>query len=214
MAKAAKKLGKGAPKKRWIEILAPKVFNELPVGQTYVYETRQGIGKTINVNLMSLTNNHKRQGTNVTFEVTGQRDDKLTTDFIGLRIMPPVVKRMVRRGKLKMEDSFMCSTLDGKKVRIKPVIVTKSKAKGVTAKLIRKLVKNYMIKSSSKMAYDKLVESIVDYKLQKGAYDEISKITPVSVCEIRWFQLLKKKNSGEEEQPAETEKQDAPKAEA
>ena len=55
-----RKTGKGAPKKKWVEILSPKVFNQQPVGQTYVYEAREALGKPITANLMSLTKNHRR----------------------------------------------------------------------------------------------------------------------------------------------------------
>jgi ribosomal protein S3AE len=210
-----RKTGKGAPKKKWVEILAPKVFNQQPVGQTYVYETREALGKPITANLMSLTKNHRRQGTNVMFEVTGQHEDKLITEFTGLRIMPPVVRRMVRRGKEKIEDSFICSTSDGKKVRVKPIIVTRAKAKGSVVTSMRKAAKLYLARTFSKMAYDQIVESLVDYKLQKGIYETLIKIYPVSVCEIRWFALLKEKgHAAAEKKPAEAKKEEKPKAEA
>lgn len=213
-----KKTGKGAPKKKWVEILAPKVFNQHPVGDTHVFEARDAIGKTMTVNLMSLTNSHRRQGTNVMFDITGQHEDKLTTDFIGLRIMPPVVRRMVRRGKEKISDSFICSTSDGRRIRVKPVIVTRTKAKGSVITAIRKAAKLYIARTASKTAYDTLVENLVDYKLQKGMFEELRKIFPVSVCEIRWFSLIKEKQHAEEKaKPAEEnkeEKKEAPKEEA
>jgi len=100
-----RKTGKGIAKKKWVQILAPKSFSHQLIGETYVYDSREALGRTVAVNLMALTKNPRRQGINVSFLITGQHEDKLTTDIIGFRIMPPVVKRMVRRGKDKMRVS-------------------------------------------------------------------------------------------------------------
>ena len=54
--------------------------------------------------MMALTNNPKKQGVNAKLLVTGQHAGKLLTEFLGMRIMPPDVKRMIRRGKDKIDD--------------------------------------------------------------------------------------------------------------
>lgn len=209
MAKGkVRKTGKGAPKKKWIEILAPKVFNQQSVGETYVFDIREAIGKPVTINLMALTKSHRKQGTNVMFKITGQHEGKLTTDFMGIRIMPPVVRRMVRRGKEKIEDSFICSTSDGKKVRIKPIVVTRSKSKGSVTSALRKAAKMFLARTIAKTSYDTLVELIVDSKLQKGMYETLSKIYPVSVCEIRWFSLIEDKTFSEEKKADELVKEE------
>lgn len=192
MAKAKKTKAMQKAKKKWVEILAPKVFNSMPIGETYIYDTREGIGKIVSANMMALTNNPKKQGVNVKFVITGQHEDKLTTDFLGLRIMPPVVKRIVRRGKEKIEDSFICNTSDGRKVRIKPLIITRSKVKGSVISAIRKTAKMHIAREASKLAYENLVEELVNFRLQKGMHEVLNKIYPVSICEIRWFELVLK----------------------
>ena len=201
MAKAKKTKAMQKAKKKWVEILAPKVFNSMPIGETHVFDTREGLGKFVSVNMMALTKNPKKQGTNVKLLVTGQHEDKLTTSFVGLRMMPPIVKRIVRRGKDKIEDSFICSTADGKKVRIKPLVITRSKVKGSVISAIRKATKMYIARLASKLNYDKLVEEIIIFRLQKGLHDVLNPIYPVSISEVRWFELIMKK--GEQIKKAE-----------
>ena len=48
-------------KKEWYPILAPKIFQNTVLGETYVYEPEQMVGKGITKNLMNLTNDVKRQ---------------------------------------------------------------------------------------------------------------------------------------------------------
>lgn len=212
MAKVKKK-AKGAAKKRWIQILAPKIFNHQLIGETYVYESRQALGKPVTVNLMTLTRNPKNQGINVKFVVTGQHEDKLTSDFIGFRIMPSVVRRMVRRGRNKIVDSFVCITSDGKKVRVKPLVVTRTKAKGSVLTGLRKLVRQYLKKTIAKTNYETLAGDIIDHKLQKEMRMALSKTFPLASCEIRWFVLVKEKTvpgakKKEEPKPAKAEEKE------
>jgi len=210
MAKAKKTKAMQKAKKKWVEILAPKIFNSMPIGETHVFDTREGLGKFVSVNMMALTKNPKKQGVNVKLLVTGQHEDKLTTSFVGLRMMPPVVKRIVRRGKDKIEDSFVCSTADGKKVRIKPIVITRSKVKGSVISAIRKSTKMYLARVASKLAYDKLVEDLIGFKIQRGLHDVLNPIYPVSISEIRWFELQLKKG----EQITSTEVKEIKKEEA
>jgi len=207
MAKAKKTKAMLKAKKRWVEILAPKVFNSMPIGETHIYDAREGIGKIVSVNMMSLTKNPKKQGVNAKFIVTGQHEDKLTTDFLGLRIMPPVVRRMVRRGKDKIEDSFICTTSDGKKIKVKPLIITRSKVKGSVISAIRKTAKMHLARTAAKLAYEKLVDELVSFRLQRGMQESLNKIYPVSISEIRWFELMQK-------EPAVPQKKEEKKEEA
>jgi ribosomal protein S3AE len=214
MVKVKKKGGKGAAKKRWIQILAPRIFNQQVIGETYVYDPREALGKPIAVNLMTLTRNPKQQGINVSFLITGQHEDKLTSDFTGFRIMPSVVRRMMRRGRDKIEDSFLCTTSDGKKIRIKPIIVTRSKAKSSILAALRKSMRQYLAKTASKTTYEQLSKDIIDHRLQREMRSAIAKIFPVSTCEIRWLILLKEESKPRQKKPEETKTTEGAKAEA
>ncbi len=216
MAKPKKKgPKKSAAKKRWVPILAPKMFNSMTIGDTHIYDPREGIGKELSVNLMTLTRNPKSQGTNVSFVVTGQHEGKLLTGFTGLRIMPSVVRRMVRRGKDKIDDSFICLTSDGKKIRLKPIIITRTKAKGSVLTAMRKELRKHIVKEAGKSSYDKLSEDIVAGRFQRGIYEVLSQLAPVVKCEIRWLKLLTKEHKPAVEAPVEDKaEEEVPKEEA
>ncbi len=191
-SKAAKK---GLVKKRWVQIIAPDLFSNRVLGETTIYETQAGVGKDITVNLMTLTNNPKMQGINVSFYVNGHSEGKLTSIFTGYRIMPSVVRRLVRRGKDKIEDSYACTTLDGCKIRIKPLLVTRTKASGSAKRALTAEMKKHVLAKVSKTNFEQLAEDIISNRLQKGVNDSLSKIFPIIKCEIRWLKLLTKADS-------------------
>ena len=205
MAKAKKKATKGAVKKKWVKIVAPKMFNNEFLGETHVYDAREAIGKPITVNLMTITRNPKKQGINVGFIINGQHDEKLTTEITKFRMMPSVVRRMIRRGKDKIEDSFICTTMDQKKIRVKPFVVTRNKAKGSVKTAIRKMMKQFVLNSVAKTNYEDFVKAIVDSRLQREMNEALSKTLPLSRCEIRWLILLGKGKTAEPKQEEKKE---------
>ena len=70
-------------KKEWYPILAPKIFQNAVLGETHVYEPGQMVGKSVTKNLMSLTNDVKRQNINIDFEVVNVQNNKAFTDITG-----------------------------------------------------------------------------------------------------------------------------------
>lgn len=195
MAKVKKKTRKVVIKKKWVSILAPKMFNSQEIGETYVQDARQALGKDMTVNLMTLTRNPKTQGINVSFEITGQQDDHVITDFTGFKMMPSVVRRMVRRGRDKVDDSFVCSSQDGKKLRVKPLVVTRNKVRGSVLTGLRKSIRSYLTKLIAKTNYEKFAKEVVEKKFQREMKKSLSKVYPLSSCEIRWMHIVKEKKS-------------------
>jgi len=100
MAKA--KIGK----KEWYPILAPKIFQNVVLGETHVYEPEQMVGKCLTKNLMSLTNDVKRQNININFKVVNVQNGKGLTDIIGYYMVQSSIKRLIRKNIEKISMSF------------------------------------------------------------------------------------------------------------
>ena len=73
-------------KKKWFPIMASKEFGNHIIGETYVTELEKSIGKIMSINMMALTNDPKRQNTNVYFEITDKKGTELHTRLIGFEI--------------------------------------------------------------------------------------------------------------------------------
>ncbi|PIN73801.1 hypothetical protein COV22_01385, partial [Candidatus Woesearchaeota archaeon CG10_big_fil_rev_8_21_14_0_10_47_5] len=83
-------------KKKWITILAPKLFGGV-LGESCVTESSEAMSKTVNANLMSLTNDIKHQAINIKFKVTEIVGDKAATEPVSYEFSPAAIKRIVRR---------------------------------------------------------------------------------------------------------------------
>ena len=179
-------------KKKWFQIVAPKLFREVVVGESPLYESDQLKGRRMTVNMMTLTNNPKNQGISVKLRIVDVKEGKGQTEFLGFESMPSAIKRLVRRGRTKIEDSFVVQTADRKLVRVKPLMVTSNvAANGVTA-AIRRVVRNNISRAAQKLTYEKLAEEVITFKMQKQLQGLVSKITPVRNSEIKAFLIVER----------------------
>ncbi len=184
-------------KKKWVTILAPKIFNEMPLGETRVAEIEEAVGRKATVSAMVITGDPQKQSINVEFLVKSSSGDSLQSDVTGYEISPSAVRKMVRRGREKIEESFEAKTADGIKIRIKPVLITRNKTKGSVLKQLRKTARENVLELVSKSSFDALVKDLMLHKFQKSLSDALRKIYPLSICEIKHVSIVREKTAEE-----------------
>ena len=185
-------------KKKWYPLIAPRIFRNEVLGETFVYDENAMIEKTVTQNLMNLTGDVKKQNININFIVTKVEDGKAFTDIIGYQMIQASIKRLTRRNSEKIELSFTCQTADGKFIRIKPLIFAISSTKGSVSSRVRRTTVDFLTKTIKKLTYDNLINDLVNHKLQSSLRENIKKIYPVRVAEIMNMHIEKEKKYEEE----------------
>jgi len=207
MAKERKTLKTSKVKKKWYQILASKEFNEVLIGETPSFDPRLLIDKVITVNLMSLTRDMKKQNVIMRFKVVGLKENKAITEPIGYQIVPSFIKRIIRRGRNNLHDSFVCKTSDEKNVRLKPLMITVNKTKGVVINSLMNALRANLTEYVRKITYKELVNQLVSHKLQSNLRIPLKKIYPLRSCEIKEMILeTEKKVIGKKEVKEEINK--------
>lgn len=180
-------------KKEWYPILAPNMFRNVLLGETFVYGPEQVMGKSLSQNLMALTNDVKKQGINVSFEVVSVEKNTAYTDITGYKMVTSSIRRLVRRNIGKIDMSFACTTSDGKNLRLKPLIITRMDVVSSIATKIRKNAQDYLVKHVSNSTYENFANDLVSHKLQEDLKKVLSKIYPLRICEIRSMEVVAEK---------------------
>ena len=177
-------------KKRWVPIYTPKLFNEQQIGESFVEESANLVGRVASVSLMILTNDPQKQAVTVSFKITATHKDGVTSELVGYKLLPAAAKKLMRRRRNKIEDSFIVETADKKILRIKPLIVTRGHTTGSVLATLQKLERAYVAKMISKSDLDSLVRDVVQKKLQSGLSQVLRRVYPVGACEIRQFEII------------------------
>ena len=172
-------------RKKWFTILASKEFREMEIGEIPSISLENLMGKTISVPLSVLTNDMKKQNILVTFKIINTKENKITTEIKKIELQQTAVKRVARRGKNKIDDSFTAKTKDNILIKIKPLLLTKNKTTKSILTDIRKKTKDFLIKKIKTLNYSDLIYQIVNFKIQRELRDINKKIYPLSFCQIR-----------------------------
>ncbi|MEM4263480.1 MAG: hypothetical protein QW666_01115 [Candidatus Woesearchaeota archaeon] len=177
-------------KKKWVTIVSPALFNEKEIGETHLTEIKDAIGRKVSVSLMTLTGDPQKQSIYVQFLIKNAVGEKLLTEIVGWELLPSAARKLMRRSRSKIEDSYVVQTEDGKKLRIKPLLITRSRAKGGVVARIRHELKLNIEKILAKTKYEQFIRDLVTKKFQRTLADGLKKIYPVAVLEIRMFRLV------------------------
>ena len=149
------------------------------LGESFVYGKEDLMGKTLNLNLATVTNDMKKQNINVSFRVIGVEDGKGQTQLVNYLLSPSYIKRLIRRKRNKIEDSFLVKTRDGKVVRIKPIAITNNETYNSIVMRIRAGMKDMVRRAVKEKTYEEFIVDILALKFQKEMKDKLNKIYPL-----------------------------------
>jgi small subunit ribosomal protein S3Ae len=189
MAKV-KKVGIKKKKKSWFNIISPKSFGSVELGETLAVDKAAVVGKNITMNLSLITKSGKDQKVNMSFVVEGVKEDKAHTKAIGFKLEPSYVKRMARKGKSKIANSFNLKSKDDIDLVLKVLIITKTKiTRGVRAD-VHHACKKYVEEQVTKYSFENLLGVVVSKELQVAIKKELSsKVYPLSTVVIKEVKL-------------------------
>lgn len=199
-------------KKIWVPINSPKMFGERKIGETYVYSANEAMGKTIEQNLMILTGDIKKQHITLKFVVDSVSGGTAHTHLISYSMAPSYIKRIVRRRRDKIDYSKVFKTKDNFNVRIKPLIITNTKARGSALTALTKRSQALIASRVSQLMFQELVEEIISFRLQSYVRNNLKSIFPVKSSEIRIFKIEKTGDSSEGVAVEDKTKAEEPKA--
>ncbi len=172
-------------KKKWIVIYASPEFNNQEIGETYVEESENAIGRVIEVNLMMLTKDPKKQTFNGYFKISEVKNNQAFTKFIGYSIQAAQLKKITRKAKNKVDDSFIYKTKDNIKIAIKPILITKVLAYKTSLKSLRKETRNFLTEYVKNTTFSQIMKDVVSNTLQREIKTACKKVLPLANCLIK-----------------------------
>jgi len=177
-------------KKTWYKILAPKEFNTAVIGETLADDSNALVGKTVSANLMSIFNDPRKQNVKAKFKVVSVSEGKALTEFFSYELLGSYLKRMIRKKRSRVDDSFVCETKEGVKLRIKPIALTRNKVQKSVLFGIRKLMKEEVVKECNSKTLGSFILEVVSIRLQKSLKGKLSKIHPIAFFDLRVIKRL------------------------
>lgn len=177
-------------KKKWYNILASKEFKDAIIGESYVDDINLLKGRMFKVSLMNIVNDLKKQNINASFLVNEIKGDHASATLVGYEVTPSYIKRIGRKSKTKVEDSFRCTSSDKVNVVVKTIVLAKSKINNSVSTALRKGARKFLTEFLKKNSFEEFTKATIFGNLQKELRDKLNKITPLSVCLVRVFKKI------------------------
>ncbi|MBT5342503.1 hypothetical protein HOL59_02885 [Candidatus Woesearchaeota archaeon] len=193
MAKAKKKVSKIKIKKKvWYKVIAPKIFGNKEVGESYLQSPDVAVGRKLKVNLKDLTGNIKDQNVQIGLQITNVEGNLLKTSLVSYQLTSQYVKRCIRKNCVRLDDYFLLKTKGGKTIVIKSLMVTINKAQRSVRSKLRKELGELLDAEVKKYDLATFVSLLVNRRIQMEFKRKLKKILPLKEISVRVLKLQEK----------------------
>ena len=172
-------------KKRWYSLQAPNLFGNVVFGETIAAEPETLKGRGVRTNLSTILRGSKRQEVELYFKITEVKGSECHTEFVSMEILPPHVRRIVKRAKKRMDDSFVVQTKDNVAVRLKPLLLVRENVQHSVLTSLRKQTQNFFTRVAKDTEFSEFVTKIITGELLRDLRGDVKKVYPVAAAEMR-----------------------------
>ena len=206
--------------KEWYKVHAPRMFNEVEIGETPAIEVETLYGRTVEVTVQELTGDFSKQHIKMKFQITGVDGYDAKTSFVGHELTSDYVRRLTRRKKTKTDHVVDITTKDGFVVRIKPMSIAERRIQTSQEDAMRRCMAEALIEMGKENNLSDIVKLIISGDMAKNVAKACRVVIPIKRVEIRKSEVLaagegepdsimsafeqpKEEEAAEEEAPAE-----------
>ncbi len=146
--------------KRWVTVLAPDSFNNVPIAYVPITDDESAKGRVLEVTLFDILKGDPSQHQfKIYFQIDKVVGDKATTIFKRYEYAKEFLRSLVRRGSSKITYSLDVKTKDGYIFRIKIIALTHRPLNTSRKHAFRLIAKDVMEKTISQMTIDQFVQA-------------------------------------------------------
>ena len=177
--------------KNWYQILAPSLFNNVPVAETLAETPNSLIGRVTEVSLQDLTNDFRKSHIKLLFTVDKVEQNTAHTQLKGHVLTSDYLRRMTRRRKSRVDGVFDVETRDGALLRVKPFAIAEKRIQSSQKKLIRNVMKVVISKEGKTKTLNAFVKDCLDGKIGSEIYKNCKVYYPVKRIEINKTEIMR-----------------------
>ncbi|MDD7478302.1 MAG: 30S ribosomal protein S3ae [Methanomassiliicoccales archaeon] len=203
--------------KEWYKIHAPRMFNEVEIGETPAIDVETIYGRTVDVTVQELTGDFSKQHIKMRFQITGVDGHDAKTSFIGHELTSDYVRRLTRRKKTKTDHVVDVETKDGYVLRIKTMSIADKRIQSSQEEGMRRCIADTLVAIGKENDLSNIIKLIISGEMGRNVAKACHVIIPIKRIEIRKSEVL---SAGEGEPEsimdifAKPEAEEAPAAEA
>ncbi|HKM13343.1 MAG TPA: 30S ribosomal protein S3ae [Candidatus Methanomethylophilaceae archaeon] len=171
--------------KEWYKVRAPRMFNEIEIGDTPSANPENLIGRTSEVTVQDLTGDFSKMHIKLNFQVNEVDGHDAKTIFTGHDLTVDYVRRLTRRKKTKTDHVVDIITKDGFGMRIKTMNIAENRIQASQEEAMRRAIGESIVQMGKEMTMADIVKSIISGDMGRNVAKACRTIIPVKRVEIR-----------------------------
>ena len=146
--------------KRWITVLAPNSFNNVPLAYIPITDDENAVGRVVEVTLYDILKGDQSQHQyKIFFQINKIQGDSATTIFKKYEYAKEFLRSIVRRGSSKINFIVEAKTKDGFIFRLKLIILTHRQLNTSRKHALRLIARDIIDKTIPQMTIDQFVQA-------------------------------------------------------
>jgi small subunit ribosomal protein S3Ae len=171
--------------KDWYSILAPDMFDRAKIGETLSDDPQKLIGRIVEVTAQDLTGDFTKIHIKLHFRVDEIRENEAHTSFLRQDLTSDYVRRLARRKRTRIEETFLVTTRDKMDLRIRPVAITEQRIQSSNQSSLRKVLGEELKKIASESLLQDFLKNLISGQLSKRLAQACKHINLINRIEIR-----------------------------
>ena len=177
--------------KNWYTILAPSLFNNVPIAETLAETPDHLIGRVTEVSLQDLTNDFRKSHIKLLFTVDKVEQNTAHTQLKGHLLTSDYLRRMIRRRKSRVDGVFTVETRDGAILRVKPFAIAEKRIQSSQKKLIRNVMNDVISKEGKAKTLNSFIRDCLEGKIGSEIYKHCKIYYPVKRIEVNKTEIIR-----------------------
>ena len=163
--------------KKWVTVLAPDAFNNIPIAYIPVTSDETAKGRVLEVTLFEILKGDPSQHQyKLFFQVDKVNQEKATTIFKRYEYAKEFLRSLVRRGSSKINFVIDAKTKDGYVFRIKVIALSHRELNSSRKHALRLIAREIIEKSVPNMTIDEFVQAACYNKINSDIMAATKKI--------------------------------------
>jgi len=146
--------------KRWVTVLAPDAFNNVPLGYIPITDDVKAVGRVMEVTLHDILKGDPSQNQyKLFFQIDKVSKEKATTIFKKYEYAKEFLRSLIRRGSSRVNFVVDVKTKDGYIFRVKIIALSHRELNTSRKHGLRLIARNVIEKTVSSMTIDQFVQA-------------------------------------------------------
>jgi small subunit ribosomal protein S3Ae len=176
--------------KKWYKVVAPPVFESIPIGTTPADEEWKLLGRVFEVTLFDITGDFSKHYVHLYFQVHDVQEGVAYTSFKGHELARDYLKSIIRRKSSKVAAIVDVTTKDGYVLRVQGMVLTAFRCKTSQKRAIRKELIRVLTEKASELTLDEYIKAMIFGQLANDMFEAAKKIYPIRKAEVYKSRML------------------------